>query len=269
VLVRATKSQDAGTLADWAGRPVEGGGLAADLPVVLTQNGLDAERVALRYFSTVVGGVALVAARHVVPGEVEVITGPRTGQLVVGAYPSAALAPHAVEVAAQVAEDLRAANWLSQAVDEVERWLAWKVQVNATFGVSVLTGSAEDLARLKGLIVAEVREVLGVACYDFADPATELEYDASEASNHAGGTPHQPSTWQSFARGTGSEVDFLNGEVVLLARLHGLRAPYHEALQRVLGHSAALGEQPGTHSVDEVLSLADRTASDAGQGAVA
>jgi 2-dehydropantoate 2-reductase len=168
-------------------------------------------------------------------------------------------------VAAQVAEDLRAANWLSQAVDEVERWLAWKVQVNATFGVSVLDGSAEDLARLKGHIVAEVREILGVACYEFADPATELEYDASEASNQVGGTPHQPSAWQSFARGSGSEVDFLNGEVVLLARLHGLRAPYNEALQRVLGASAALGEQPGAHRVDEVLSLAE----DAVQGAVA
>ena len=150
--------------------------------------------------------------------------------------------------------DLRAANWLAQPVEEIQRWLAWKVLTNATFGLAVLTGTPEEHATVRALVVEEARTVLTLAGHGFADPAEELSYDPSEAGNPRD-TPHQPSTWQSFARGTGSEVDFLNGEVVLLARLHGTTAPWNEALQRVLGRAAALGERPGVRSVQEVLAL--------------
>ncbi|MFT4265341.1 MAG: 2-dehydropantoate 2-reductase N-terminal domain-containing protein [Nocardioides sp.] len=253
VLVLAVKSQDAAaTLADWAWRPVAGGGVAADLPLLLTQNGLDAERAALRYFATVVGGVTLVAGSHVVPGTVQIGTAPRIGQLIIGAYPSAAAAPGADAVAREIAEDLTKGNWLSEAVPEIDRWLAWKVLANATFAVSVLDGTPAELDRLRAGIVAEVRAVLGAAGYDFADPA-ELSYDRSEAGIHPSYGDHKPSTWQSFARGSGSEVDFLNGEVVLLARAYAVDAPLNTALQRVLGRSAALGEGPGVHTVAEVL----------------
>ncbi|MFT4083998.1 MAG: 2-dehydropantoate 2-reductase N-terminal domain-containing protein [Nocardioides sp.] len=272
VLVLAVKSQDASaTLAEWAWRPVTGGGVAADLAIVLTQNGLDAERVALRYFGCVIGGVALVAARHVVPGEVEVGNAPRIGQLVIGAYPGrAASVPQAGAGASsrsnrssrssgyaeQVAADLRKANWLCQAVPDIERWLAWKVLSNVTFALAVLEGPEQRLAALRQLILAETRTVLAAAGHDVADPATELSHDPGEAALSPSYGGHRPSTWQSFARGAGSEVDYLNGEMVLLARLHGLSAPANAALQRVLGRSAALGEAPGVHHVDEVLALA-------------
>jgi hypothetical protein len=52
------------------------------------------------------------------------------------------------------------------------------------------------------------------------------------------------STYQSFARGTSSEVDHLNGEVVLLARRHGLEAPANAAVQRLLGRPAPDGDLP-------------------------
>ena len=40
------------------------------------------------------------------------------------------------------------------------------------------------------------------------------------------------STWQSLARGTGSvEADQLNGEIVLLGRLHGVPTPVNALLQ--------------------------------------
>lgn len=259
ILVLATKSQDApATLADWAWRPVEGGGVAAELPVLLTQNGLDAERVALRYFATVIGGVTLVAARHVVAGEIEILNAPRIGQLIVGAYPSAASAPHAVATAERISADLTRADWLSQSVPHIDRWLAWKVTVNATFALSVLDGTEAERTALRDRIVEEVRRVLATAGHTLADPAAETTYDATQAAVGAGrsGTGHRPSTWQSFARGASSEVDYLNGEIVLLARLHGVPAPYNTALQQVLGRSAARHEGPGVHTVVEVLSLA-------------
>jgi 2-dehydropantoate 2-reductase len=257
ILVLATKSQDTpAALADWAWRPVAGGRVAADLPVLLTQNGLDAERAALRYFRTVVGGVTIVAARHVVAGEIEVGNAPRIGQLVIGAYPSAQLAPHSAAVAADIAADLRAANWLSEDVDRIGDWLARKAVNSTTFALSVLEGTEEEKASLRELLVAEARAVLAAAGYSFADQAT-LSYDASQAAvSESTYGPHQPSTWQSFARGSGSEVDYLNGEVVLLARVHGVPAPLNALLQRILGRSAALGERPGRHHVSDVLAAA-------------
>ena len=42
------------------------------------------------------------------------------------------------------------------------------------------------------------------------------------------------SSWQSLARGAGSiETDYLNGEIALLGRLHGVATPANAALQRI------------------------------------
>ena len=40
------------------------------------------------------------------------------------------------------------------------------------------------------------------------------------------------STWQSVQRATGNvEVDYLNGEIVLLGRLHGVATPVNELIR--------------------------------------
>jgi 2-dehydropantoate 2-reductase len=198
----------------------------------------------------------LTAVRHLVAGEVEIGNAPRLGQLIVGGYPSARLAPDGARVAADIASDLRAANWLSQDVPSIADWLAWKLLVSATFPGAVLNGSAEDKASLQEQLAAEARAALTAAGHTIADPAS-LSYDRREAavSAEAYGA-HQNSTWQSFARGSGSEVDYLSGEIVLLARAYGTAAPVAAALQRVLGLSAAAGEGPGIHHVSEVFAAA-------------
>ena len=50
------------------------------------------------------------------------------------------------------------------------------------------------------------------------------------------GKPYEGnSTWQSLTRGTaGVEVDALNGEIVLLGRLHGVPTPVNATLQRAV-----------------------------------
>jgi 2-dehydropantoate 2-reductase len=61
------------------------------------------------------------------------------------------------------------------------------------------------------------------------------------------------SSWQSLARGSGSiETDFLNGEVVLLGRLHGVPTPRNAALQRLAGRLAREHRPPGSLSPDEL-----------------
>lgn len=62
------------------------------------------------------------------------------------------------------------------------------------------------------------------------------------------------STWQSLRRGTGeTEVDYLNGEIVLLGRLHGVAVPGNTLLQRLAHDLARAGSPPGVIPAQDVL----------------
>ena len=54
------------------------------------------------------------------------------------------------------------------------------------------------------------------------------------------------SSWQSLARGLGSiETDYLNGEIVLLGRLHGVPTPANALVQRLADQAARQKARPG------------------------
>ena len=62
------------------------------------------------------------------------------------------------------------------------------------------------------------------------------------------------STWQSLLRQTGTtEVDYLNGEIVLLGRLHGVPTPANALLQATIRRMAVEAVAPGTLAADELL----------------
>ena len=66
------------------------------------------------------------------------------------------------------------------------------------------------------------------------------------------------STWQSLLRHTGStEVDYLNGEIVLLGRLHGVPTPANALLQTTIRRMASEGRAPGTLGAHELLAALD------------
>jgi 2-dehydropantoate 2-reductase len=76
----------------------------------------------------------------------------------------------------------------------------------------------------------------------------------------AGGHAHAGwSTWQSLARGAGRiETDYLNGEIVLLGRQHGVPTPVNEVLQRLSNRLAAARRSPGSLAPAELrAALAD------------
>ncbi|WP_456696929.1 ketopantoate reductase family protein [Aeromicrobium sp. P5_D10] len=255
VVVFTPKSQDLeAALDDWAWRSVKGGTVVADLPVVTVQNGLAAEPLALRRYATVLGASVHQPGRYVEPGVVEVRSAPTVGLVLVGAFP----AGHS-ELAQQVADDWGRSGYAVQATDNIVRWKASKLLWNVNNAVDVLTGAPDAVARLKQGLVDEARAVLTAAGIDIADPS-ERTLDASGfvIAEHPRGRPGGMSTWQSFERSdaSGHEVDYLNGEVVLLGRLHGVDTPLNEAIQRILGASFAAGESAGVHDVDEVLGSA-------------
>jgi 2-dehydropantoate 2-reductase len=61
------------------------------------------------------------------------------------------------------------------------------------------------------------------------------------------------STWQSVARASGRiETDYLNGEIVLLGRLHGVATPVNEALQALAARLARERGRPGSVPLAEI-----------------
>ncbi len=71
------------------------------------------------------------------------------------------------------------------------------------------------------------------------------------------GTPRGGgSSWQSLARGTGTvEADYLNGEIVLLGRLHGVATPANELVRQLVNRAAREGTRPGALTPAEFLDL--------------
>jgi 2-dehydropantoate 2-reductase len=101
----------------------------------------------------------------------------------------------------------------------------------------------------------------GVACFEAAGidvaPA-ELDADRKEAIGPyrlvGGHDLSGGSSWQSLARQTGNiEADWLNGEVVLLGRLHQIPTPVNALLQATANRMAAHGIAPGTIRGEELI----------------
>ncbi|GHE99388.1 hypothetical protein GCM10017786_35660 [Amycolatopsis deserti] len=250
VLVVATKTQNTEeALQEWSWRPA-GTGLAADLPVLMLQNGLENERAALRRFATVFGASLWMPATYLEPGEVSAQGAELPGILWLGQFPSGA-DPRLDTIAA----DLRTAGFGVQLVPDLLRWKAGKLLANLGNAVDALFGHDERTASLGRELRAEGRRVLAAAGIDPVNlrEASELDTSAADPAEIPGRPRAGSSTRQSLARGAGSvEGDFLNGEIVLLGRLHGVPAPLNAAVQRRLALAAARGEAPGSADPSEI-----------------
>ncbi|GAA4546199.1 rhodanese-like domain-containing protein [Pseudonocardia xishanensis] len=247
VLVLAPKAQDAeAALADWAWRPVGERTAAEVLPVITLQNGLDAERVALRRFATVYGAVSWSPATYVTPGEIESPGAPAVGVLWLGRYPAGR-----DERAESIAADLRKARHLAEVVEDVPRWKAGKLPAILGNALEALYPAGPLRERAAAAVRAEARAVYAAAGVSAADLRAETELDLTRFAVEPlpGRAPTGRSTWQSVIRGVSPETDFLNGEIALLARLHGTAAPRNAAVQARLQRAVGAGSPVG--SLDE------------------
>ena len=258
VLVLAVKSQDTdAALGAWADRPVAGGGTAAEqLPLVCAQNGVDNERAALRRFSTVVAMCVWLPATYLEPGRVSAGGTPVPGVLTVGP-----VAPGTgTEPVAAYARELTDAGFRAPVTADVMAWKYRKLLSNLANAVQALCGTAQDDAadELAALADAEGRAALSAAGIDLVDEAV---HEAARADFRMSRLPGQEDTggssWQSLVRGTGTiEADHLNGEIVLLGRLHGVPTPVNTVLQRRARQAAASGATPGSITADALLTEA-------------
>ncbi|NJP32713.1 ketopantoate reductase family protein [Micromonospora thermarum] len=240
VLVLTVKSQDtAPALATWADAPVAGGGTAAErLPLVTAQNGVANEPAALRLFADVHAVCVWLPATHLEPGVVVANGHPHPGMLHIGRYPSGS-----DDTDRAVAADLTAAGFVAPVRDDVMRWKYGKLLANLGNGLQALLG-ADVPGDLSDRVRAEGEAVLAAAGIPHTDRAEEVAERGDLVGHRPVGGEERSgsSTWQSLARGAGStEADHLNGEIVLLGRLHGVPTPANAAVQ--LGMRRAVRER--------------------------
>ncbi|WP_328873509.1 ketopantoate reductase family protein [Streptomyces sp. NBC_00287] len=253
VLVLAVKTQDSVAALDtWAARPVAGGGTAGErIPLVCAQNGVENERLALRRFREVYGMCVILPSSHLNPGEVVAPCGPYTGALVIGRY-----ATGTDDTARRIADDLEKACFLAPVASDVMRWKYGKLLGNLANVVEAVCGSASD-ATAQDLVArakAEGAAVLDAAGIAYAGEAeiTELRSGTVDLQPIAGERA-RGSSWQSLARGTGSiETDYLNGEIVLLGREHGVPTPVNATLQHAARESVRRQREPGGLTAEEL-----------------
>ena len=258
VVLLAVKTQDASAaLLDLAAA-------APGVPVVCLTNGLEAERLALRHTPDVYAACVMMPATYLVPGVVQAWASPAPGVIDLGRFPDGAgngpgPAPGAGDdLAEAIANELRAAGFVSDVCPDIQRWKRGKLLANVANMTEALCGRG---ARRSDTAERARREA--IACFDAAGLtyASLAESEARFAAVHPrpieGAKRAGGSTWQSLARGARSlETDYLNGEIVLLGRLHGVATPVNALLQRLGADAARRGLGPGSMPLAELEALA-------------
>ncbi len=219
-------------------------------PILCLQNGVENERMALRHFRHVYAVPVMLPATHLEPGIVQANSANRTGVLDVGLYPSGIDA-----LATRISADLAASEFSSVPDVNVMRKKYTKLLSNLGNALQAACGDAntdEIAARARD----EAVTCYGAAGIDFASDAEDRDRRADHirlapiAGQRRGGG----STWQSLARGkTTVEADYLNGEICLLGRIHGVPTPVNALLQRVANRLARAGTPPGSMTPAELL----------------
>lgn len=244
VVVLAVKSQDTHDVLVQLADVVP-----AHTPIVCAQNGVTNERAALRWFSAVYGVVVQCPAVHLTPGVVDVYASPTAGVFDVGRF------PHGEDdTSRRIAADWERAGLASVSVPDIDAWKHAKLLGNLANAVEVVCGDRPGADTLVDRVRAEARGVLDRHCVSYTSVDEERERPRRHLRfGSIDGPRPGSSTWQSVARGRPVEVDYLNGEIVRLARLLGDDAPLNRALQE-LAHEVARGRRAlGVTAADEVV----------------
>jgi 2-dehydropantoate 2-reductase len=250
VVILAMKTQDT---------PAAVAALAASVPtdvrIVCAQNGVENERLALRRFPHVYAMVVLCPSAHLEPGQVVAHWAPVSGLLDVGRYPTGI-----DDAGAEIAGALASATFGSEPRPDIMRWKYRKLLTNLANAALALCGQ-RGLPPLVELLRAEGEACLRAAGIQPVSAEEDTTRRSAVAPVPTGDAPRpQDSSSQSLARQLGSiETDYLNGEIVLLGRLHGVPTPANAVVQRLANEAAAARRLPGHLAVEDVLTqITDR-----------
>jgi 2-dehydropantoate 2-reductase len=243
VVLLAVKSHQTGAALDALRRVA-----SPSTPIACLQNGVENERAALRLYRNVYGVCVMCPSTHLEPGVVQQDSVPVPGLLDVGRYPEGLDA-----TVAGIAEVFRGAGFDSIERSDVMRWKYRKLIMNLGNAVNAViaspgTRAVTERAREEGEACLQAAGIDYASVAEDRDRRAELMQIRDIPGHPRGGG----SSWQSLRRGSGSvESDFLNGEVSLLGRLHGIATPVNDLLAQLAWEAALRAAEPGVMTVEE------------------
>jgi 2-dehydropantoate 2-reductase len=242
IILLTVKSQDVGEACRTIAR------LDSNATVVTMQNGVRSDREAAEILGQhrIVGCVLNISATYLEPGVVE----QNTGELLQVGAPFPESAARVDSVLAMLSPSLR-----TEHVPDIARARWTKLMANLNNAIMTITGLPIGKAlRHKGLArlsIATIREgvktaQLGGFGLDQSRRArtfrlmstlpmslSYLVFGGRLAGNFPPDSTYGPSTLQSFQRGSSSELEYLNGEIITLGERIGRPTPYNTSLLEV------------------------------------
>jgi 2-dehydropantoate 2-reductase len=221
-----------------------------DTAVVCMQNGVDNERRVLRHFADTYGMCVMCPATQLQPGVIHLHSAPVSGMLDLGCYPSGL-----DERGQAISDAIATTAFQSVARPDIMRWKYRKLLMNLANAVEALCGPEGRFSALAKEAQKEGTEALAAAGIDVASAAEDRERRADnlKLATTSTGQWRGGSSWQSLARGAGSiEAEFLNGEIVMLGRMHGVPTPVNALLERLAVRAAVEGSPPGSWRIEDL-----------------
>jgi 2-dehydropantoate 2-reductase len=246
-VVLAMKTQDTAAALE----ALVAAGAPPETAIVCAQNGVENERLALRRFEHVYAMCVMCPAAHLEPGVVEASSTPVSGLLDLGRYPAGI-----DDRGEAIASALAASTFESVPRPDIMRWKYTKLLMNLANAAEALCGPVEGIGELARRARSEGGAVLRAAGIDAATRDEDRERRGTIMTPRPIGGRQRGggSSWQSLQRGTGAvESDYLNGEIVMLGRIHGVPTPVNELLQREANDAARKHALPGSISPDTLL----------------
>ena len=234
------------------------------IAVACFQNGVENERVVLRHFAGTYAVCVMSPTAHTEPGVVVAQSAPVSGLLDIGCYPTGL-----DDRAHAVAGALNASTFHS--IPRIERDALEVHQAADEPRQTRSTPRSPPMPRMNELtkrLRTEGEACLRAAGIDFAsrDEDKERRGDRMSVQPVNGEFRGGGSSWQSLARGTGTiETDYLNGEIVMLGRMHGVPTPANALMQRV-ANEACPQRRAAQVGADRLGSRTARLAADEAAG---
>ncbi len=197
-----------------------------DTVVVGAQNGVASEAEILRRFRRTYAVMTDISVTHLEPGVVIQKWHPSPGILDIGRF----------------------------------AWKYRKLVINAQNGVDAACRKGPEATQLIRRARAEAETVLAAAGIAVVSAEGFLERKRHESAAMGGNGRGWlgSSTWQSITRSAASiETDYLNGEIVLLGRLHQVPTPVNELIWRVTMDLVRTGGVPRSVDAGDLLATLD------------
>jgi 2-dehydropantoate 2-reductase len=156
------------------------------------------------------------------------------------------------DIAETAVTQLRAAEFITMVTPDVMPYKWGKLLRNLGNSIGAITDyTGDEIAFIGRAARQEARDILtraGIRWVSDKELAEEWPESTSKPRNSIPLGPEN-STWQSLARRQGTvEADYLNGEIVRLAKGLGRKAPINEGLLRISYQMATDRERPGKYS---------------------